>query len=100
MNVHLWKGSSLGEIQVHLWLETLAKKSISKVDSGINFVKTLIEKMKNWIKGREKKCFAFRIKWIKEYYHNITENNNIVKNNLFWNVIITILVNKGSLTSC
>ena len=49
-------------------------------------------------KKQRNKCVALRRKCIKEYFHNIN-NNNIVTNNNFWNFIRPFLVNKGSLNS-
>ena len=53
--------------------------------------------MKN-CKKQISKCDALRRKCIKEYFHNIS-NNNIVTNKNFWNFIRPFLVNKALLNS-
>ena len=49
-------------------------------------------------KKQRNKCVALRRKCIKEYFHNIS-NNNIFTKNFFWNFIRPFLVNKGLLNS-
>ena len=49
-------------------------------------------------KKQRNKCVALRRKCIKEYFHNIS-NNNIVTNKIFWNFTRPFLVNKGLLNS-
>ena len=51
--MHLWKRSSWEEFKLLLWLEILGKKFIPEVDLEVNFVKTLLKKMKNCIKNKE-----------------------------------------------
>ena len=53
---------------------------------------------KKLCKKERNKCVALRRKCIKEYFHNIS-NNNIVINKIFWNFIRPFLVNKGLLNS-
>ena len=42
---------------------------------------------------------CLRRKCIKEYFHNITDNNIVTNKNL-WNFIRPFLINKGSLNKC
>ena len=62
------------------------------------FCKTSTKENEKLYKKKTNKCVALRRKCIKEYFHNIN-NNNIVTNNNFWNFIRPFLVNKGSLNS-
>ena len=50
-------------------------------------------------KKQRSKCVVLRRKCIKEYFHNMTDNN-IVTNKKNWNVLRPFIVNKGSLNRC
>ena len=53
INMHLWKEVHKEEIELLFWLDTLRKKSVLEVDLQINFVKSLLKKIKNCIKSKE-----------------------------------------------
>ena len=57
-----------------------------------------LENEKLYKKQRNKRV-AVRRKCIREYFHNITDNN-IVRNKNVWNFLRSFLINKGSLNSC
>ena len=62
------------------------------------FCKSTTKENERLYKKQRNKCVALRAKFIKEYFHNIT-NNNIDTNKFFWNFIRPFLINKGSLNS-
>ena len=62
------------------------------------FCKNPTKENEKLYKKQRIKCVALWRKCIKEYFHNIS-NNNIVTNKFFWNFIRSFLVNKGSLNS-
>ena len=66
------------------------------------FCKNPTKENEKLYKKQRSKCVlgdALRRKCIKEYFHNITDNN-IVTNKIFWNFIRPFRINKGSLNSC
>ena len=70
-------------------------KFIPEADLTINLTK---ENEKLYKKQRNK-CVALRSKFIKEYFHNISDSNTVTNKN-FWNFIRSFLINKGNLNSC
>ena len=48
------------------------------------FCKNPTKENENLYKKQRNKCVPLRRKYIKEYFHNITDNN-IVANKFFWN---------------
>ena len=95
-NAHL-KNNFIRGNQTPFVTRNLRKNFVPELDLEINFVSILLKKMKNYKKQRNK-CIALRRKCIKEYVHNIS-NNNIVTNKIFWNFIRPFLINKGLLNS-
>ena len=63
------------------------------------FCKNRTKENEKLFKKQRNKCVALRRKCIKEYLHNISDNN-IVTNKNFGNFIRPFLLNKGSLNSC
>ena len=63
------------------------------------FCKNPTKENEKQYKKQISKCVALRRKCIKEYFHNIIDNN-IATNNFFWNFIRPFLINKSSLNSC
>ena len=63
------------------------------------FCKNLTKENEQLYKKQRDKYVALRRKCMKEYFHNIT-NNNIVTNKNFWNFMRPFLITKGSLNSC
>ena len=62
------------------------------------FCKNPTKENEKLYKKQRNKCVALRRKCIKEYFHNIS-NNNIVTKNFFLNFIRPFLVSKGLLNS-
>ena len=60
------------------------------------FCKNPRKENEQFYKKQRNKYVALRRKCMKEYFHNIT-NNNIVTNKTFWNFIRPFLITKGSL---
>ena len=63
------------------------------------FCKSTTKENEKLYKKQRNKCVPLRMKCIKEYFHNITDNN-IVTNKFFWIFIRPFLINKSSLNSC
>ena len=63
------------------------------------FFKNPTQENENLYKNQKKnKCIALKRKCIKEYSHNIIDNN-IITYKTFWNPIGAFLMNNGSLDS-
>ena len=63
------------------------------------FCKNPTKENEKMCKKQRSKCVVLRRKCIKEYFHNMTDNN-IVTNKKNWNVLRPFIVNKGSLNRC
>ena len=59
------------------------------------FCKNPTKENEKLYKKQRNKCVTLRRKCIKEYFHNITDNN-IVTNRHFWNFMRPFLINKGA----
>ena len=74
----------------------LRKEIHTKSSFRNEFCKDPTKENEKLYKKQRNKCVALRRKCIKEYFHNIS-NNNIVTNKTSWNFIRPFLVNKGLL---
>ena len=76
----------------------LRKQIYTRSSFRNRFCKNPTKENEKLYKKQRNKCVALRRKCMKEYFHNIS-NNNIVTNKNFWNFIRPFLVNKGLLNS-
>ena len=76
----------------------LRKEIHTKSSFRNEFCKDPTKENEKLYKKQRNKCVALRSKCMKEYFHNIS-NNNIVTSKNFWNFIRPFLVNKGLLNS-
>ena len=62
------------------------------------FCKNPAKENEKLYKKQRSKCVVFGRKCVKEYFHNMADNNFVTNKN-FWNFIRPFLINKGSLNS-
>ena len=84
--------------QAPFMTRNLRKEIHTKSSFRNEFCKDPTKENEKLYKKQRNKCVALRRKCIKEYFHNIS-NNNIVTSKNFWNFIRPFLVNKGLLNS-
>ena len=84
--------------QAHFITINLRKEIYTRNRLGNKFCKNPIKENEKLYKKQRNICVALKMKCIKEYFHNIS-NNNAVTNRKVWNFIRPFDVNKGLLNS-
>ena len=84
--------------QAHFITINLRKEIYSRNRLGNKFCKNPIKENEKLYKKQRNICVALKMKCIKEYFHNIS-NNNAFTNRKVWNFIRPFDVNKGLLNS-
>ena len=85
--------------QAHFMTRNLKKEIYTRSRFRNKFCKSTTKENEKLYKKQRNKCVPLRMKCIKEYFHNITDNN-IVTNKFFLIFIRPFLINKSSLNSC
>ena len=84
--------------QAHFITINLRKEIYTRNRLGNKFCKNPIKENEKLYKKQRNICVALKMKCIKEYFRNIS-NNNAVTNRKVWNFIRPFDVNKGLLNS-